>query len=104
MSSTDSGAPPLTGGALVFAAIMGVAVVVCIAAAIYSCLSQREKARRQLEDAIELDTYYGDQNITSISSPPPPPLTSIAPMSNTTKNRTIEVKADDPDGNVSGTV
>ena len=110
MSEVTPAVAELSGGALIFAAIMGTALLICIVASIYTCLKRREEARRKLEDAIEYDTYYNETPVTSIQSPPPPKRTEIVPSGSIqndnnnvskghNKSSDLEVKADEPNRN-----
>ena len=70
---SDTAEPELTGGALAFAIIMGVAITVCITVSCWTCYKKREQARLDLEEDSNaaIEAYYGEASVTSIGSPPP---------------------------------
>jgi hypothetical protein len=98
---SDTAEPELTGGALAFAIIMGVAITVCITVSCWTCYKKREQARLDLEEDSNaaIEAYYGEANVTSIGSPPPPPLTAVVPQQSRGTPLALpqlEVKADEP--------
>jgi hypothetical protein len=100
-SGSATAEPELTGGALAFAIIMGVAITVCITVSCWTCYKKREQARLDLEEDSNaaIEAYYGEANVTSIGSPPPPPLTAVVPQQRRGTPLALpqlEVKADEP--------
>ena len=79
---SEPGNTTTSGGAVLFASIMGISVVACICCLGVMCAKRRRQAKEDLQTSIEMANFYASsgQAPRSAMSPPPPGMSQVVPV------------------------